>query len=389
MKLFSPDGQLCVEAGLESQAGRKWCAFRVMLGRHVLVARSTIAAPSEPTGEVETRELVGRGGVILARELTIRYRGGRCIFRVVDDAFAVFPVGRGIQAVPRFASTLSRGYSPSVAKDGSAGCETLTPAKCRRLGKDFSALLFYSTGKCSAVVANSKARGFIMTVASRPVDAVLPRGLRHLLRGLPQSIREQGIGNRERGTGIRGQGSGIRGLGSGIRDQRTGVRGYGALSTSSVDAFFLNFGYIFDALSEVRPLAAQRGGTPHLPLRPKAAIRGGTPAHKEAFAILADPARGEAVAGFRGEMGEYVCGARRNGRVWLVAGITEKLRVLTLFFPYLEEGVRYRATWTLDEGADLPTNAVNPTPVLISAGDKAMVRMNPDGGFVLRLEPLD
>ena len=382
MKLFSPDGQLCVEAGLESQAGRKWCAFRVMLGRHVLVARSVIAAPSAPTGEAETRELVGRGGVVLARELTIRYRGGRCLFRVADDAFAVFPVGRGVEVVPRLASTLSCGYTPSVAKDGSVSCETLTPAKCRRLGKDFSALLFYSTGKCSAVVAGSEARGFIMTAADRPVAAVMPRGLRHLLCGLPQSIRERGTGNRERGTGIRGQGSGI-------RDQRTGVRGYGALSTSSVDAFFLSFGYIFDALSEVRPLAAQRGGTPHLPLQPEATIRGGTPAHVEAFAILANPARGEAAAGFRGEMGEYVCGARRNGRVWLVAGITEKLRVLTLFFPYLEEDVRYRATWTLDEGADLPTNAVNPTPVLISAGDKAMVRMNPDGGFVLRLEPWD
>jgi hypothetical protein len=118
-------------------------------------------------------------------------------------------------------------------------------------------------------------------------------------------------------------------------------------------------------------------------------LGGGTSAHKEAFAILADPARGEAAAGFRGELGEYVCGARRNGRVWHVAGITEKLRVLTLFFPYLEEGVRYRAIWTLDDGADLPTNAVNPTPAFISAGDKAMVRMNPDGGFVLRLEPLD
>ena len=150
--------------------------------------------------------------------------------------------------------------------------------------------------------------------------------------------------------------------------------GNGELSNSSVDAFFLNFGFIFDACRMVPP---------------KAAIRGGTPAHVEAFAILADPARGEAAAGFRGELGEYVCGARRNGRVWHVAGITEKLRVLTLFFPYLEEGVRYRAIWTLDDGADLPTNAVNPTPAFISAGDKAMVRMNPDGGFVLRLEPLD
>jgi hypothetical protein len=350
MKLFSPDGQLCVEAGLEIQAGRTFCSFRVMLGRHVLVARSEVAAPSEPIGEAETRDLIGRGGVVLARELTIRYPRGRCVFRVADDAFAVFPIGRGIQAVPRLASTLSCGYTPSATKDGGVGYETLTPAKCRKLLKDFCGLLFYSTGKCAAIVSSREARGFIMMAADRPVAAVLPRGLRHLVRGLrllPLATNHL------------------------------------PLTTCSVAAFFLNFGYIFDALQEVRPLAARRGGTPHLPLG------GGTPAHKEAFAILADPARGEAAAGFRGELGEYVCGARRNGRVWHVAGITEKLRVLTLFFPYLEEGVRYRATWTLDDGADLPTNAVNPTPVLISAGDKAMVRMNPDGGFVLRLEPLD
>ncbi|MBQ6246679.1 MAG: glycoside hydrolase family 97 C-terminal domain-containing protein [Kiritimatiellae bacterium] len=136
----------------------------------------------------------------------------------------------------------------------------------------------------------------------------------------------------------------------------------------------MNFGYIFDAVRVSQP---------------KAVIRDGTSAHAEAFSILADPARGEAAAGFRGEWGEYVCGARRSGRIWHVAGITEKLRVLTLFFPYLEEGVRYRATWTLDDGAVLPTNAVNPTPSVISAGDKAMVRMNEDGGFVLRLEPMD
>ena len=164
----------------------------------------------------------------------------------------------------------------------------------------------------------------------------------------------------------------------GNREQGTGNGDFSTfhfpLSTSSIAAFFLGFRYIFDALRVSLP---------------EAAIREGTPAHAEAFAILSDPACGEAAAGFRGEWGEYVCGARRNGRDWLVAGITEKLRVLTLFFPYLEEGVRYRATWTLDEGADLPTNAVNPTPSVISAGDKAMVRMNEDGGFVLRLEPID
>ena len=360
MKILSPDGQLCVEAGLESQAGRTFCAFRVKLGRHVLVARSEVGAPSEPTGVAQTRDLVGSGGIVLARELTIRYPSGRCIFRVADDAFAVFPMGRGIEVVPRLASTLSRGYAPSVATDGQIGCETLTPAKCRKFGKAFRGLLFYSTGKCAAVVADSEARAFIMTAADRPVAAVLPRGLRHLLCGLPQrrwGNREEGIGNGERGTG--------NGEFSILNSQ---------FSFSSVEAFFLNFGYIFDACRVVQP---------------KAVISGGTPAHAEAFSILADPACGEAAAGFRGEWGEYVCGARRKGRVWLVAGITEKLRVLTLFFPYLEEGVRYRATWTLDDGAELPTNAVNPTPPFISAGDKAMVRMNEDGGFVLRLEPMD
>ena len=353
MKIFSPDGQLCVEAGLESQAGRTFCVFRAMLGRHVLVARSEVVAPSEPTGVAQTRDLVGRGGVVLARELTIRYPAGRCVFRVADDAFAVFPLGRGIEAVPRLASTLSCGYAPSVAKDGQIGYATLTPAKCRKSIKDFHGLLFYSTGKCAAVVADSVARAFIMTAADRPVSAVMPRGMRHLLCGWPQ----RRIGNRE---------------------QEIGNREFSILnshfSIPSVDAFFLSFGYIFDACRVVLP---------------KAAIRGGTPAHAEAFAILSDPARGEAAAGFRGEWGEYVCGARRNGRIWHVAGITEKLRVLTLFFPYLEEGVRYRATWTLDDGADLPTNAVNPTPPFISAGDKAMVRMNENGGFVLRLEPMD
>ncbi len=342
MKLFSPDGQLCVEAGLEIQAGRTFCSFRVMLGRHVLVARSEVAAPSEPIGEAETRDLIGRGGVVLARELTIRYPRGRCVFRVADDAFAVFPIGRGIQAVPRLASTLSCGYTPSATKDGGVGYETLTPAKCRKLLKDFCGLLFYSTGKCAAIVSSREARGFIMMAADRPVAAVLPRGLRHLVRGL---TRHLSLTTRHL-----------------------------PLTTCSVAAFFLNFGYIFESLRVVRLETAQRGGTQ---------------THSEAFAILADPARGEAAAGFRGEWGEYVCGARRSGRIWHVAGITEKLRVLTLFFPYLEEGVHYRATWMLDEGADLPTNAVNPTPSVISAGDKAMVRMNENGGFVLRLEPMD
>ena len=356
MKILSPDGQLCVEAGLESQAGRKWCAYRVMLGRHVLVARSEVVAPSEPTGAAETRDLVGHGSVVLARELTIRYPRGRCVFRIADDAIAVFPVGRGIEAVPRLASTLSCGYASSATTDGGVGYERLTPAKCRKLVQNFCGLLFYSTGKCAAIVASGEARGFIMTAADRPVSAVIPRGLRHLMRGLtdhlPLTTSHLPL----------------------TTDHLPLTTDHLPLTTCSIAAFFLNFGYIFDAVRVSQP---------------KAVIRDGTSAHAEAFSILADPARGEAAAGFRGEWGEYVCGARRSGRIWHVAGITEKLRVVTLFFPYLEEGVRYRATWTLDDGAVLPTNAVNPTPSVISSGDKAIVRMNENGGFVLRLEPMD
>ena len=375
MKILSPDGRLCVEVGLERQAGRGRCFFRALLGRHVVVARSEIAAPSAPKEEVVTRELVGRDGRVLARELSVRFPGGRCLFRVADDAFAVIPLGRGLRPVPSLPATISRGYWPSVASDGRLRCGACGPAGCRRIVESHRGLLFYANGTCAAVVSGGLAGLFVMTAASRPVDAVLPRGMRHLLCGLP----EEGRGNREEGTGNgeEGTGNGERGTGNGefsiLNSQ---------FSISSVDAFFLRFGYIFDAWRAAGiPVNAEPATfVPDLSV---------TPVHAEAYAILSDPARGEAAAGFRGEMGEYVCGARRLGRMWFVAGITAKLRVLTLFFPYLEEGVRYRAEWTLDEGADLPTNAVNPTPACISAGDKAMVRMNQDGGFVLRLEPMD
>ncbi len=365
MKILSPDGRLCVEVGLECQAGRERCVFRVLLGRHVVVAHSEIAATSAPREEVETRELAGRDGRVLARELSVRFPGGRCLFRVADDAFAVIPLGRGLRPAPRLPATISRGYWPSVARDGRFRCGVCGPAGCRRIVESHRGLLFHANGTCAAVVSGGLAGLFVMTAASRPVAAVLPRGMRHLLCGLPQGAWRRLAGNREGGTG----------------NWEFAIPN-SQFSTSSVDAFFLRFGYIFDAW--------RASG---VPLNAEPAIfvpdQSATPAHAEAYAILSDPARGEAAAGFRGEMGEYVCGARRSGRVWLVAGITAKLRVLTLFFPYLEEGVRYRAQWTLDEGADLPTNAVNPTPACISAGDKAMVRMNQDGGFVLRLEPMD
>ena len=375
MKIFSPDGTLCLDVALaRGDAGRATCVFRALLGRGAALARSEIAAPASngPTGEVETRELVGRGGVVLAREMTVRFRRGRCIFRVADDALAVVAEGGGLVPVPRFPSTLSRGYTPTVAKDGRAGYEVCGPAACRAVADHLRGLLFYSNGLCAAVAAAGEAGVFAMTVADRPAAAILPRGMRHLLLGLPRGVARR------------------------VAAQDVAPVAFPPCGDAefNVNAVFLGFGYIFDACRAAgtpidRALTSFYHLDPRIPACLPDSGRAVTPAHAEAFAILTDPARGEAAAGFRGEMGEYVCGARRVGGAWLVAGITAKLRVLTLFFPYLEEGVRYRASWTLDDGATLPTNAVNPTPSTVAAGDKAMVRMNPDGGFVLRLEPED
>ncbi len=290
MKILSPDGQLCVEADLDRQTGRTACRFRVLLGRHVLISRTRIDAPSALIGEAECRELVGRGGVVLARELTMRYEGGRCILRVSDDSFAAFSVGRGIQVLPRLSNALSCGYTQIVGQNGRAGCKTLAPAACRKSLQSLQtlqALLFFSNGRCATVVANRHAGAFIMTAAERPVAAVIPRGLRHLMRGLPLSVARRIAEMAD----VPGQDGGL-----GNFDYRH--------SDFSVEAFFLNFGYIFDAMGAMWPRAAQRGGAPHLPLRPEIAPNGVTPAHVEAFAMLADPSQGEAAASFRGEMGE-------------------------------------------------------------------------------------
>ena len=112
-----------------------------------------------------------------------------------------------------------------------------------------------------------------------------------------------------------------------------------------------------------------------------------TRAHSVAFHLLTLAECADAATGFRGEVGEYLAGARRKGRVWYVAGLTAKLRVITLFFPFLEEGVAYDAEWHCDEGCA-------PTPVeplaaadQIRAGDAVSIRMAPSGGFVVKLTP--
>ena len=375
MKIYSPDGTLCLDVAFaRGDAGRATCVFRALLGRRAALARSEIAAPTSngATGEVEARELVGRGGAVLAREMTVRFRRGRCVFRVADDALAVVADGGGLVPAPRFPVTLSLGYTPAAAKDGRDGYEVCGPAACRAVADHLRGLLFYSNGLCAAVAAAGEADVFAMCVADRPAAAILPRGLRHLMRGLPRGVARRIAAQDMAPVAFPPSGDAV----------------------FNVNAVFLGFGYIFDACRAAgtpidRALTSFYHLDPRIPAFFPDPSRSVTPVHAEAFAILSDPARGEAASGFRGEMGEYVCGARRIGRVWLVAGITAKLRVLTLFFPYLEEGVRYRASWTLDDGATLPTNAVNPTPPALAAGDKAMVRMNPDGGFVLRLDPED
>ena len=377
MKILSPDNRLSLEIELRSDSDATKCWFRVSLDGRAILAWSEIGVSGSlaPLPEVETRELTGRKGVVLAREAVVAFSNGRgvskCLFRVADDSFCFVPLSSRIWPGIRLPASVSCGYTPSVSKDGTPGYEIWDRSDCRKLITGFRGLLFYTHGKCGAVMASCATGAFFMTAADRPVAAILPRGLRSLLARLPAVAMKR----------------------LNAQDQTAVPFVPGDAEFNAVNAF-LRFDYLFDAfrtngISVEKALTSFYHLDRKIPSRfPDAAVPV-TPVHAEALTVLTDASGGEAAAGFRGEIGEYLCGARRTGTVWTVAGLTAKLRVLTLFFPFLELGVKYRAEWTLDEGADLPTNAVNPTPSVVGNGDKAMVRMNPCGGFVLKLTPFE
>lgn len=379
MKFFSPDKRTCVEVELHEQSDFNVCMFRVSLDGRVVISWSEVLSDGKLTAveDVETRELAERTGCALATEVTVNFTGKkgtaqsrtRCIFRVADDCIAIIPDSDKLMPVPVLPPTLSCGYTPSVSKDGDVGYEIVGPAECRKTISAYRGLLFYKHGKCAAVTASCETGLFVMSVADRPASVILPRGMRRLLSGLPSKIIKR-----------------VNCQNSQLITVKPGDAEF------NVNMAFLSFGFIFDAF-RTNGVDIERALTTFYHLDRKIQSRFAdkaqnvTSVHLTAWKVLTDPSFGEAASGFRGELGEYLCGARRNGYEWTVAGITSRLRVLTLFFPYLEPGVKYKAEWILDEGADLPTNAVNPTPAVVSSDDKAMVRMNSSGGFVLKLIP--
>ncbi len=86
----------------------------------------------------------------------------------------------------------------------------------------------------------------------------------------------------------------------------------------------------------------------------------------------------------RGEMGEYVLLARRQGACWWVGAITARPRVLTLLLEFLAPGVRYRAQAWRDDEQD---NGAAEMPPLLDAAGKPRLQLAAAGGFLLRLEP--
>lgn len=88
----------------------------------------------------------------------------------------------------------------------------------------------------------------------------------------------------------------------------------------------------------------------------------------------------------RGEPGEYFVYAFCEGEDgYSVAGITKKPLTLTLQFPFLEAGARYRAEW-VDDGLDYYVkDGFEIRPGEVSAKTRAVVKTSQCGGFLVRL----
>jgi hypothetical protein len=308
------------------------------------------------TGSVVISELVS-GDDVLAREIALGFSRGKCAIRIADGCVAIYTNGCAslFPTLPRSAS-----FCLASVADG-CGYVRLGPAECRHRLPCLCGLVMYDGGECALIACD--AQSLVVSAATSPCGAILPTGINHALAGLGSEVGEEKDLRRP----------------AALRPTQD--------AAFNVTSFFLTAGYVKDAIARAG-LAFPRNAAPfpQKPASPSPSCHV-TAAHAKAYAMLANPGRADSATAFRGEVGEYACGARRRGRKWYVAGFTSKPRVLTLFFPFLDDGVAYKATWTLDEGATLPTNAANPTPPRISAGDKATVMMCAAGGFIVALEP--
>lgn len=354
VKAKSPDGRLAISVAPGGD-GRSYMARLSLSGRTIVTCR--IESRMRATGSAVVSELVSGDGV-LAREIAIGFSRGRCAIRIADGCMAVSTTGCASLSpvLPRSAS-----FCLAPVADG-CGYVRLGPAECRHRLPCLYGIVMYGGGECALIA--SDARSLVVSAATSPCGAILPPGINHALAGL--------------------------GSGEGVEEapRRPAALCPTQDAAYNVTSFFLTAGYVKDAITRAGLVFPRNTASfPQKPANPSPSCRV-TAAHAKAYAMLANPGRADSATAFRGEVGEYACGARRRGRKWYVAGFTSKPRVLTLFFPFLDDGVAYDATWTLDEGAALPTNAANPTPPRVSAGDKATVMMYAAGGFMVALEPV-
>lgn len=315
-----------------------WCAFP----EGMAVSEEVLSRVKKQGGEVVVREwtFAMRDSSGRAYRLSAALSAGCVVLRPSSSA-----------ASPRFSA--SSAFSCAYASDAEGRFFRLTRSAVEE-GSFDSALLFYTHGRASVLMRRSGA-AMEFDVADRPAELVVPRRLAAELLLPPAGIPAVSFADSVASANLRELFLGMNHFMEASADS-TGEKNHGRKGKGKNRC--------------VAAVEVEQGCA--------------TDVHAEAMAVLTSGSY-EASTGFRGEFGEYFCMARRCGNNWTVAGVTYKPRVLTLFFPFLEEGVEYDTEWILDADSVLPGNIDCATPASVATTSRAMVKMASCGGFVLRL----
>lgn len=351
--LCSPDGRLRIDlalraGGREVEAGTP--CLRVQFDRRVLLAWSPLA-PAGSDGAATWR----RDGGCSVRNVAQLPDGtpaaeAVCAFAPYRPSGAAFAVtlrcaGYGVacRSAPametrfRFPRETQAIVVDAVAKGGFSRL----PVARALADSPLPATLLYPHGKCA--ILNREADGWMLIAGDRPAD-------------LPA--------NRVRGW-----------LAGGASNPGAGDAAASVIPSEAA-AYNCHLQFVVTpALTAPQPMrwAAAR-------------LDEVTPAHAAAMQrLLALEWRDADVHWIRGEIGEYVLAACRQGVSWQVSALTAKARAWTLRLPFLEPGRRYRAVWVHDPQPDRP--CFQPLPEVMDADCRPLIWLADAGGFTLDLEP--